>query len=538
MSQPPQATRAGELEPPAPADRPWPGPPWRQGLIGLGLAAVALLLRLALDPVLGDRQPFAFSYAAVALAVWLAGWRAGLLTAVVCNVGGNILFIQPRGVLSIDAQELVGSGAYFLINAVILYLGHRAVTANRALEQVLLELGRANERKSRFLAMLAHELRNPLAALGAGSDALTSERLDAGARAEIHAVMQRQVRQMKRLVDDLLDVGRIDQGRMVLRQAPLAVGPLVRESAAMARAFTDAMGQTLHVDLPTPDCTVIGDADRLMQVLSNLLHNASKFSPRGSAIDLAVRADPAWVHLDVRDTGVGLRPEQLERIFSAQVQLVPRGQHGEGIGLGLSLVRHLVALHGGTVQARSGGPQQGACFTVSLPRATNGPATQPLPVRAAAPVPATAPTHAPAQAAGAPPSVTPLRVLVVEDNADAAASLALVLELHGHTVTVAHDGAQALARADEAWPAIAFVDIGLPDIDGFELARQLRQRAAGRPLRLVALTGWGSDDDLRRAHQAGFDSHHTKPINLDALVTHLARPQPAVSRGSPTAAPG
>ncbi|MES2978183.1 MAG: ATP-binding protein [Pseudomonadota bacterium] len=490
---------------------------WAVLLGGLGLA-----FRWLIDPWLGNRQPFTPAYGVIALAGWIATWRAGLLTAVICHLWGSYFFIAPRQSVSLTSADLTGGITFYLIAAVILYLGHRATTANAELGGVVAQLRESDRRRSEFIALLAHELRNPIAAIRSGIDLLATAKLDApfnGTR----TMMDRQVSHMSRLIQDLLDVARIDQGKIALQLSPVDFNAAVQQAVEAIRAITDARNQTVSVALPPQGLAVQADPERLQQILGNLLHNASKFSPPGSSIRVTASAESGAARLSVSDSGVGIPPAKLRQIFETFVQLKDTGggqnpgqslpASGDGLGLGLSLVRQLTQLHGGSVEALSPGLGQGAEFIVRLPLA---PAlaglVSPAGPSAQRPMPAVDSARKPASA---------LKILLVDDSADALDSLAQLLSLDGHRVLKAGDGASALTIAATEQPDVVLLDVGLPDISGHEVARRLRQQPGSCPL-LVALTGWGSDDDKRRALEAGFDVHLAKPIRIDELERVLA----------------
>ena len=373
------------------------------------------------------------------------------------------------------------------------------------LRAALADLSTSDRRKSEFLAVLAHELRNPLAPISNGLQIL---RLGTGDARPTLTMMQRHVTQIVRLVDDLLDMGRIDSGKIELRRRATDLVALVRDAVEAADTECRRLDQTLEVDLPETPIPLDADPERLTQVIGNLLHNAVKFTPPGGRIRVGAAREAGQVVVRVGDDGIGIAPDQLGRVFElfAQVDQSLDRSRG-GLGLGLTLVRELVGLHGGSVEAHSEGLGRGSEFVVRLPL-RDAPS-------AAVPVPA-----APERAGSA------LRILVVDDNRDAAESLATLLRLGGHEVLVAHDGDAAVETALAERPQLALLDIGLPGLDGFEAARRIRERLDADALRLVAVTGWGQEEDRRRSNASGFDAHLVKPVDpaaLDALIAALAR---------------
>ncbi len=378
----------------------------------------------------------------------------------------------------------------------------------RALKERMKELAIAHRRKDEFLGVLSHELRNPLAPL---SNALyVLEAGGAGLPDEVrraHAMMRRQVQNITRLVDDLLDVSRINEGKIVLHREPTDLAAPIGEAAEGARRAIDERGHRFSVTLPRPSVWVDGDAVRLVQIVTNLLSNAVRYTPDGGRIDLSLAREGEEAVLRVRDTGLGIPPEMLSRVFEPFVQAdssLTREQGG--LGIGLTLVQRLVEMHGGTVQALSLGLGQGSTFTVRLP------AIEPVPK-----------SEAPAAPLVEPAPVPRLRILVVDDSQESAWTLAELLRLWGHDADVAYDGPSTLDAVAAQSPDLVLLDIALPGMGGYEVARRLRKLPAGEKMRLVAVTGFGQEEDRHRAHEAGFDEHVTKPVSPDALRALLAR---------------
>jgi len=395
----------------------------------------------------------------------------------------------------------------------------RDITAQKAAEdelrRVAADLSEADHRKSEFLATLAHELRNPLAPIRTGLDLLRMAPKDAQAAARIHGMMDRQLGHLIHLVDDLLDIARITRGKIELKKEPVLLRTIVATAVETSTVLIQAHGHELRVELPPEPLELEADVTRMVQVLSNLLNNAAKYTPGGGRIGLSVWREDGHAVIAVSDSGIGIPPDAIGSVFEMFTQVrgsLDRAQGG--LGIGLSLVRRLVELHGGRVSAFSGGRAQGSTFTVRLPLRPGTPH---------APGTVTLPGAQEQGAAG------PLRVLVVDDNLDAAESLTALLEVLGHTTTVAHDGPQGLAAACAFVPDLVLLDIGLPGMSGHEVAREIRRTAALRKVVLIALTGWGSESDQRLSQEAGFDQHLIKPVSLEALEQALA----AASRGLP-----
>jgi PAS domain S-box-containing protein len=378
---------------------------------------------------------------------------------------------------------------------------HELVEAAESLGERLQDAVRARDH---FLAVLSHELRNPLASLSSGLQLLKLAGKDPDAAERSRAMMERQLNQVVRLVGDLLDVNRITTGKLELRRERVDLASVVREAVEASGPQIVRQGQELTVTLPPEPVLLDADPTRLAQVFLNLLNNAATYSDRGGHIRLSVERDGGEVVVSVRDTGIGIPAADLPHVFDLFVQVDTAWQRSQGgLGIGLSLVREFVGLPGGRVEARSDGPGTGSEFVVRLPAAGAGDPGQP--------------------AAGADVTRGPRRrVLVVDDNSDAAESLAEVLGIVGHEVRTAHDGEAGVAAAAEFRPDVVLMDLGMPGVDGCEAARRIRAEPWGAGPVLVALTGWGSDDDRRRTHDAGFDRHLVKPVALAALTEVFA----------------
>ncbi len=382
----------------------------------------------------------------------------------------------------------------------------RDVTPRRALEETLAqraaELGRADRSKDEFLAMLAHELRNPLAPLRNAAAILQTAEATVAERTQAQRIIGRQIENMSRMIDDLLDVSRITEGKIELRKQPVALEAILTAATSLVRSGCTVRHQELAVSMPSPPVFLNADATRLEQVFTNLLGNACKYSGDGCHISLsadrAVGVEPPEVIVRVRDDGAGIDPELLPRVFDLFVQETRSldRAHG-GLGIGLTLVSRLVKLHGGSVEAHSQGLGHGSEFIVHLPI-----------LRQAPPPPAPPPPVA---------QETARRILIVDDNTDSARSMAILQTRRGHVTRVAFTGPDALAVAAEFLPEVVLLDIGLPGMDGFEVARRLREMPAFAGTFLVAMTGYASSEDLHAAKQAGFDEHLVKPVDLEVL---------------------
>ena len=376
-------------------------------------------------------------------------------------------------------------------------------SAEIELKKLNTQLSAADRRKDEFLATLSHELRNPLAPMRSGLDVLKLK-FGQGKDNRLLQAFDRQLRHLTRLVDDLMEVSRITQGRMQLRRAPVELSALVQGAAHDLAATMEAARHTLRMSIAEPPVMVLGDATRLCQVVINLLTNAAKYTPDGGTVELYLGCDGNMAEIRVRDNGIGIPAAALATVFNMFSQLEPALDRAKGgLGIGLALVRGIVELHGGSVHAESGGAGKGSTFTVRLPLCAD----------TASPVQTVSVDDAPAQ----------VRILVVDDNQDAAETLAMALELYGNKVMVASSATQALEVAPGFGPAVALLDIGLPDLNGYELARRLRQLPGGSSTTLIAATGWGQQKDRERAFEAGFDHHLTKPIDVEVLRGLLAR---------------
>jgi CheY-like chemotaxis protein/nitrogen-specific signal transduction histidine kinase len=364
----------------------------------------------------------------------------------------------------------------------------------------------ADRRKDEFLATLAHELRNPLAPIRTGLNVLSMLPGENAESGRVIAMMQRQLRLLVKLIDDLLDVSRIATGKVVLQRERVDMRGIIESAVEGSEPAITAGGHALQLTLPESPVCVMGDALRLAQVVSNLINNAAKYTPGGGRISVELTEEAGEAVVRVSDDGMGLPPDMLEHVFDmfAQVDRTLERAQG-GLGIGLSLARRLMQLHGGSVSASSAGSDQGSTFTLRLPASVDA---------------APASEVQPAVARSTPRNV---RVLVVDDNTDAADSLATMLQLDGYDTRVEYSGEDALQAAAEFDPRVVVCDIGMPRMDGHEIAKRLRSDPRRAGTVLVAVTGWGSEEDKQRTQGAGFDFHLVKPVGLRSVQEILGR---------------
>jgi PAS domain S-box-containing protein len=397
------------------------------------------------------------------------------------NDAGRVLFLAPTGT-DITARK--------------------QAEADR--EKMAEDLAEADRRKDEFLATLAHELRNPLAPLSNMLEVLKRADGDRETVRRARDTMDRQLGQLVRLVDDLLDLNRITHNRLELRPKQVELASVIQQAVEAAHPLVDAAQHVLSVHLPSEPIHLRADPARLAQVFGNLLNNASKYTPAGGKIDLSAERRGNDVVVTVKDSGIGIPHEKLDQIFDMFAQAAPSfDQSMGGLGIGLTLAKRLVLMHGGSIEAKSEGEGRGSEFVVRLP------------VLADALVPETTPI--PSEMDRSPSR----RILIVDDNSDSAVSLAHLLDIMGNETFVAHDGERAIDAIEKHRPAVALVDIGLPKLDGYEVCRQVRTRPWGKDMTLIALTGWGQEEDRRKSREAGFDGHLVKPVDYAELVRLL-----------------
>jgi signal transduction histidine kinase len=408
----------------------------------------------------------------------------------IVRADGTVLYVQNDVEPLLDSQGEVCGCVSVCVD----------LTERKRAEDLLREAAR---RKDEFLATLSHELRNPLAPIRNALEVLRRTGNDPAQTARAHAIMERQLQQLVRLTDDLLDVSRITRNRVELRREHIDLRLALQSAVETTQPLIDAADHVLHISMPPAPVWVDADFTRLAQAFANLLNNAVKYTDRGGEISIGLATDADAAAVTVHDSGIGMSPETVSRIFDMFMQSdesIARARGG--LGIGLTLAKRLVELHGGKIEAASEGRGRGSTFTVRLP--VSHAAATPHVDRKAPPI-----------------AVAPRRVLVAEDIPDAAEMLRLMLDLMGHEVRVAADGVQAVAIARAFKPDVALLDIGMPRMDGYEAAREIRA-ALGSSVLLVALTGWGQEEDQRRASEAGFDLHLTKPAEPEVLENLIA----------------
>jgi signal transduction histidine kinase/CheY-like chemotaxis protein len=379
-------------------------------------------------------------------------------------------------------------------------LEHEMEVRQRAEDALIM----ADRRKDEFLATLAHELRNPLAPIRTGLDILRLRSGDAEATRRATDIMERQLRQMVRLVDDLLDVSRINTGKFAIKMGRVELKAVVNDALEVVRSYIELHGHELVIDLPDRPVFLHGDATRLAQILSNLLNNAAKYTNRGGRVSLSAVVDDKTLTLVVADNGIGISQEMLDNVFEMFVQVDSTLERtNAGLGVGLSLARRLVELHGGTIRAESAGLGKGSTFTVRLPIVVE-------------PELPTKPT--PAAFIGG----ETYRILLADDNVDFVNSIGALLSAMGHSVVITHNGPDALTAAARFCPDFAFLDIGLPQMSGYDLARGIRRLSCGAMTVLIAVTGWGQEKDRQLAFEAGFDHHMVKPVRFEQIEEILS----------------
>jgi signal transduction histidine kinase len=436
-----------------------------------------------------------------------------------------------------------------IVNRSLQHANAELEAANRTLQSEIAERSRAEQalkeadrHKDEFLAMLAHELRNPLAPIHNAVELMRLKPLADPKLNWARDVIARQLTSLTRLVDDLLDVSRITRGKINLTREAVELEGLIARAVETVHPILNERRHELTLELPEPGAAIFGDPTRLTQAIANVLGNAAKYTDIGGKISLTAAMKQSEVEIRVRDNGIGIRPEMLPHVFELFTQVDRNdGRTQGGLGIGLALVRQLVQMHGGSVSASSDGPGKGAEFVIRLPilsedaDADAGP--EPADVAGGAPA-GTDVTSVVAPLVAASAGRIARRILIADDNNDALESLATLLQLNGHEVYTATNGGTALQCAERQRPEVVLLDIGMPILDGYEVAKRIRQQPWGQRITLVALTGWGQDSDRRRSRDAGFDSHLVKPLDLETLTELLARLPSSLLSGPPLGRPG
>jgi signal transduction histidine kinase/CheY-like chemotaxis protein len=492
-------------------------------LIAIGATAVVTAVRFVIVDTLGNFAPMVSFTVAIVIAAWYGGLGPGLLATALSLVAADYLYVPHRYSFRIDSLSgAVALGVLAFAGVLISLLCESLHGTRRRLEaeqenlrhsielqrQMREALAESDRRKDEFLATLAHELRNPLAPVRNASHILRAKLPPTPELQWARDVIERQVTQMTRLIDDLMDVSRITRGTFELRRERVTLEEVLRVAGETSRPVIDASGHTLELQLAAERVFLDADLIRLAQVFSNLLNNAAKYTGPGGRIAVMTEIEAGMVSVAVQDSGIGIPAAMLTRVFEPFTQLDRSLERSRGgLGIGLALAKRLVEMHGGTIEAQSAGSGLGSRFVVRLPVAT----TRVVPV-AAGVVP---------EGAGPVAALGRHRILVADDNSDSATSLSILLNDVGYEVRTAEDGVQALETAANFRPDIALLDIGMPKLNGYDVARQLRQQPWGRELLLIAVTGWGGADHRQQTAQAGFDHHLTKPVDPAALTQLL-----------------
>ncbi len=482
------------------------------------------IVRETVSDTLGDFAPVVSFTIAVVIAAWYGGLRPGILATALSVIAADYLLVPGRHSLYIaSVSNAVSLGVFASAGVLISLLCESLHKTRRRLEaeqenlRCSVELQRkmqdalteSDRRKDEFLATLAHELRNPLAPV---RNAIHILRARMPPSPELHwarDVIDRQVTQMTRLIDDLMDVARITRGTFELRKDRAELDEIIRSAVETSRPLIDASRHELTVRLPSETVYLDADVVRLAQVFSNLLNNAAKYTASGGRIAVVAERDARadTVLVAIEDSGMGIPPPMLARIFEPFTQLDRSLERAQGgLGIGLALAKRLVQMHGGAIEAHSEGPGKGSRFAVRLPLSADQGIPQSIPQESRSPTPAR----------------VRRRVLVADDNYDSATSLSILLNDAGYEIRTAGDGAQALQTAAEFRPDIALLDIGMPMLNGYEIARRIRDQPWGRDVLLIAVTGWGGPEHRQQTAAAGFDHHLIKPVDPTALTQLLA----------------
>ncbi len=494
---------------------------WRYGA-AVVMTLLAIWGRTLLHPWLRDQCPFSLFYLSVLTTAWIAGTGPAVFSIILGTLAAAHLFVKPESSLLIDdVPDLVQLSIYVIVNVVATllfnrlerqrYLAERRSSENESLSQ---SLRAADQRKDEFLALLAHELRNPLAPIRSSLALLDIKSSSPDAVNRAREVIQRQTNNLVRITDDLLDVSRFSRGMVELQKQRLDLHDAIADAVEMTEGMFREKSHRFHLLVPDTPVMVEGDRVRLAQLTANLLDNAAKYTPSCGRINLQVEREANVVSISVSDNGIGFSPAEADRLLEPFMQVdASRTREYGGLGVGLTIVNRLASLHGGQLTLSSRGPGLGSCFTVTLPELASVASLDSNKVAVDSPDRTTAAANTTA-AKGR-------KLLIVEDNHDASSLLAELFELEGFVVRVARDGIEALQEAGADPPDIVISDIGLPGMDGFEIARRLRRSTTTARLRLIALTGWGGPADRELAIRAGFDVHLVKPIAFRELLRHV-----------------
>ena len=480
-------------------------------LIGVIIAAA---LRYKLGPTLGSSIPVVMFTVPVVIAASYGGFGPAVFATVVSALISVYLFISPYYSFRIeDSAGMVIVLTFLCIGLVLSLLGKRLRDLQLKSQQQAQQLRAESERKDEFLAMLAHELRNPLAGISTAGQLLKFANLDERRLSATSDVIMRQVKHMTKLVDDLLDVSRLTRGLVIIDKHPVDMKEILYGAVDQTQSIFDTKSHQLIIETPGEPTCVCGDNTRLVQAVANLLGNAAKYTPSGGLITVSLRNDADRVELQVKDNGQGLSRELLPHVYEPFVQAKRNSDRAEGgLGLGLAVVEKIILLHGGTVTADSEGLGHGSAFTIRLPHwkkavISHKPMIVPAPI-----------DHASVEQTT---DFQSLHLLIVDDNRDAAQGLASLLEQKGHTVAVAYHAKQALDLAYAEDFDVHLLDIGLPEVDGYELLRLLRLVPQASNAKFVAITGYGRNEDKQRAKEAGFQYHFAKPVDVSRLAEVL-----------------
>ncbi|MEZ6065604.1 MAG: ATP-binding protein [Planctomycetaceae bacterium] len=490
---------------------------YREALHGytfaIGSTIAATWFRLLLEPLVGDRVPFGLYFLSVLLTAWIGGIGPSVAALVLGVLAAAHFIIPPDGSLLVEhPADMFALVVYSMVGAVLIALFHQ-ITGNQKFadrqskenEQLAARLKDADRCREEFMALLAHELRNPLAPIRTGLELLERKGLDPRREKSIRKSMRRQLEQLVRIVGDLLDVSRFHRGHLELKCETIDLSRVIDMAVETVQPSADEQEHKLKFHRPRDPVYVHGDHLRLTQVVSNLLGNAVKYTPRGGKIQITLESTGREACLQVIDNGIGIARDAQSRIFDifTQADTTNTREYG-GLGLGLAIVKYLVAMHNGTVDVHSEGPGRGTRFWITMPVAP--PPKSPL---------ADSGEFDISQTVVLPPGT---RVLIVDDNHDAAETLASVLVFEGFATFQAADGPSALQSFDNFQPQIVLLDLGMPGMDGYEIARCMRRRTSTLQPRIIAVTGWGGDDIRRRVMEAGMDHHLVKPVDMGELL--------------------